>query len=72
FLYHLDFTYASSAGLLAYAPCILEVSPQVGVLCGIPLSPLAAAPSGWGPGRCTSLTRYLSGARVTSAQRQIL
>ena len=30
FLYHLDFTYASSAGLLAYALCILELSPQVG------------------------------------------
>jgi hypothetical protein len=30
FLYHLDFTYESSTGLLSYAPCILELSPQVG------------------------------------------
>jgi hypothetical protein len=50
FLYHLDFTYASSAGLLAYAPCILELSPQVGVSGGIPPSAPAAAPSGGGPG----------------------
>ena len=35
-------------GLLAYVPCILELPPQVGVLGGIPLSVLAAAPSGSG------------------------
>jgi len=35
FLYHLDFTYVSIAGLLVYAPCILELSPQVGVSGGV-------------------------------------
>jgi hypothetical protein len=54
FLYHLDFTYASIAGLLAYAPCILESSPQVGVSGGVRPSAPAAAPSGGGPGRRTA------------------
>jgi hypothetical protein len=54
FLYHLDFTYASSAGLLAYAPCILKLSPQVGVSGGVWPSTPAAAPSGGGPGQRTA------------------
>jgi hypothetical protein len=35
-------------GLLAYVSCILELPPQVGVLGGVPLSTLAATPSGGG------------------------
>jgi hypothetical protein len=54
FLYHLDFTYASSAGLLAYTPCILELSPQVEVSGSVRPSTPAAAPSGGGPGRRTA------------------
>jgi hypothetical protein len=46
FRYHLEFTYASSAGLLAYASCILESSPQVGVSGGVRPSALVATPSG--------------------------
>jgi hypothetical protein len=45
FLYHLDFTYASSAGLLTYAPCILELPPQVGVLGGVRPSAPARSPT---------------------------
>jgi hypothetical protein len=53
-LHHRDSTYASSAGLLAYAPSILELPPQVGVSGGVRPSAPAAAPSGGGPGRCTA------------------
>jgi hypothetical protein len=51
FLYHLDFTYVSIAGLLVYAPCILELSPQVGVSGGVWPSAPAAAPSAKRTGR---------------------